>query len=208
MNENGRVQAVMYVEARYEMGKPVAYFTTAQKSNGYYLHADSTVDMIYVAFVLNSYLGNLFLHKDGSVSWLKGNVTKRSLSAVRITILSERYIKACNVLELIIGRVSRLEVDEKVHEIKEATVSFLADMRNYINMEIYMKPVFMEHNVSVLEPWERFVEKSQTQYSLDSIDETFTSFYKSVVDPDNEVMDAMKKVRLFMWDMVEQIKKQ
>ncbi len=206
VNENGRVRAVMYVEPRYEMGKTLAYFTSVQRESGYYLLADNRIDMLYVAFILNSYVGNLFLHNEGSNNHVKGNVTKRGLSAVRVSLIPEQFRKACNVLELIIGRVSRFEVDEKNREIKEATVSFLSDIRNYICLEIYMTPVFVEHQVSILGPWERFVGKNKTQYSLGSIDDTFVSFYKSVVDPDNEVMDAMKKVRMFMWELYEQIK--
>ena len=31
--------------------------------------------------------------------------------------------------------------------------------------------------------------------------DVFISFYKSVSDPDNDIMDAMKKARLFVWEL-------
>lgn len=205
-NDDGGMFAALYVGSRYDMGKTLAYFTSAQKENGYYLLADKSIDLLYIAFILNSYVGRLFLHDKSSDNFFKGNVSKRNLSAVRIKIIPDQYRKACNVLELIILRVGRLEVENESREIKEATVSFLNDMRNYICLEIYMKPMFVEHQVSILEPWERFVERNSAQYSITSIDDTFAIFYKSVVNPENEVMDAIKKVRMFMWDLVEQIK--
>lgn len=208
VNDNGRADAKLYVEGRYNMGKPlnIAYFTSIQKEKGFFLLSDKAIDLLYLAFILNSCVGSIFLHNEGSSNYTRGHVTKRNLSAVRITLIPERYRKACNVLELIIQRVRRLDVDDEVREIKEATVIFLSDIRNCICLEIYMKPMFIEHRVSILEPWMHFVEQNCTQYSLQAIDDTFVTFYKSIVDPENEVMDAMKKVRLFLWELVEQIK--
>ena len=45
--------------------------------------------------------------------------------------------------------------------------------------------------------WTRFVEERGGNYKIKQIDEVFLSFYKSVSDPDNDIMDAMKKARLF-----------
>lgn len=208
INKIGKIIPELYVANRYDISKlsKLSYFTTSRKENGFFLLSDNASDILYISFILNSHVGGLLLHNDGNDNYLRGNVTKRNLSSVRIVFVHEKGRKACNMLELIIERISRLKVDDKDHEVIEATVSFLSDIRNFICLEIYMKPIFMEHQVSILEPWVNFVEMNQSQYSLQAIDDTFTLFYKSIVDPENEVMDAMKKVRLFIWDLVEQMK--
>lgn len=136
-NDGGRIRTYMYVGSGFGVGKTLAYFTSDQKNNGYYLFADNRIDLLYIAFILNSYLGSILLHNEGADNYLNGKVTKRNLSAVRIVIIPERYKKACNVLELIIQRITGLKVDDRTREIKDASVSFLNDMRNYICLEIW-----------------------------------------------------------------------
>lgn len=208
LNKNAKKEAALYVGAKYDMDKRLAYFTSTAQETGFYLLSNKKFDLLYIAFILNSYVGKLFLHNEGTDIYIKGNVIKRNLESIRIVNIPHSYRRACNILELIINRISTLNVDDKTIEIKDATISFLFDMRNYISLEIYMKPIFVSHQVSILEPWARFIYNNHIQFDLCSIDDTFTRFYKLIIDPENEVMDAMKKVRMFMWELVSMIKKE
>lgn len=69
-----------------------------------------------------------------------------------------------------------------------------------------MNPIFVDRQVSVLEPWTRFVETKMGEYKINIVDNVFISFYKSVADPDNDIMDAMKKAKMFVWQLVDSIK--
>lgn len=206
-NKDGSEGIALYVGRRYDMGKTLAFFTQNHQESGYYLHCDDKQQLLYIAFILNSYVGMLLLHNEGSDEYGKGSVTKKNLGAVRICMITDNYIKACNILELIIGRVSSSNADEDAKEAKEAAISLLTDMRNFISLEIYMKPVFVEHQVSVLEPWEKFVNEKGVLYNWDTIDGTIKSFYKAILDPENEVIDAIKKARMFVWELFKTLKK-
>lgn len=205
--KDGNEGIALYVGRKYDMGKTLAFFTHNLQESGYYVHCDDKQLLLYIAFILNSYVGMLFLHNEGSDEYGKGSVTMKNLGAVRICMIPDNYIKACNILELIIGRVSSSNADEDVKEAKEATISLLTDMRNFISLEIYMKPVFVEHQVSVLEPWDKFVNEKGVLYNWDTIDGAIKSFYKAILDPENEVMDAIKKARMFVWELFETLKK-
>lgn len=204
--EPGRVKGTLYVQNKYEIGYPLASFVTEQKEKGYYLLSEHSPDLLYVSFILNSGLGVLSMHEEGDLSCAKGTVTKKKLENVTINQVPERYKRSCNVLEMIIMRVSRLSVEGEASIIKDTTVSFLNEMRSYIGLEIYMNAIFENKQVSVLEPWASFVEKIGGNYRLKQVDEVFLSFYKSISDPDNEIMDAMKKARLFVWELWKTIK--
>ena len=197
----GRAKSTLYVPNKYEIGSSFASFVTEQKEKGFFLLADHSPDLLYCSFILNSGLGMLQMHDDGDSSYAKGIVTKKKLENVTIRLVPERYKRACNILEMIITRVSRLEVEGDGTIVRDATVSFLKDMRSYIGLEIYMNAAFERRNVSVLEPWTAFVEGNGGSYKLKKIDDVFISFYKSVSDPDNDIMDAMKKARLFVWEL-------
>lgn len=69
-----------------------------------------------------------------------------------------------------------------------------------------MNPIFVDRQVSVLEPWTRFVETKIGEYKINIVDNVFISFYKSVADPDNDIMDAMKKAKMFVWELGEVMK--
>lgn len=206
VSQAGRVKSTLHVPNRFEMGKPFAQFVTDQQENGFYLLSDHRSDLLYCSFVLNSGVGMIFLRDEEDVVGTKGTVTKKKLENVLIYQIPERYKRACNILELIITRVNDLNVEGEAVVARDATASFLKDMRGYITLEIYMKAVFEKRNVSVLDPWTRFVEEKGNSYRVNLIDDVFISFYKSVSDPDNDIMDAMKKAKLFVWELGESIK--
>lgn len=203
---SGRVKSTLYVPSKFEMGHDFACFTSKQNDSGYYLVSEHRSELIYCSFILNGGIGMLYLKDKDSIEATKGTVTKKKLGEVMINQIPERYIRACNILELIITRVGKLKVDDQVVVAKEATVSFLKDMRSYISLEIYMNSIFESRQVSVLEPWTRFVEEKAGSYKIDLVDDVFVSFYKSVTDPDNAIMDAMKKAKLFVWELGEAMK--
>lgn len=200
--DTGKVKGTLYVQNKYEIGYPLASFVTEQKKTGFYLLSELVSDLLYCSFILNSGLGMLSMHEKDT-SFTKGTVTKKKLENVTINLIPERYKIACNVLELIIMRVSSLGVEGDASIIRETTVSFLKDMRSYIGLEIYMNELFEIKQVSVLEPWAKFVEEQRGNYRLKQVDDVFISFYKSISDPDNAIMDAMKKTRLFIWELVK-----
>lgn len=204
--DTGRVKGTLYTPQKYEVGISFASFVTEQKEKGYFIISDRSTDLLYCSFILNSGIGMLQMHDDGDSSYTKGTVTKRKLENVTIKLVPDRYKRACNVLEMIIIRVSRLQMEGEGAVLHDATVSFLNDMRSYIGLEIYMNPMFKSRGVSVLEPWADFVESNGGSYRLKQIDDVFLSFFKSVSDPDNAIMDAMKKVRLFIWEIGKSVK--
>lgn len=204
---SGERKGTLYVPNKYEIGYPFASFVREQKDKGFYLLSNQSSDLLYCSFVLNSGLGMLYMHDDEDPSYTKGTVTKKKLENVTIKVVAERYKRACNILEMIITRVERLEVEGEATIVRDATVSFLKDMRSYIGLEIYMNLVFESKQVSVLEPWTTFVEEKGGNYRLKQVDEVFIAFYKVISDPDNDIMDAMKKARLFVWDLGESMKK-
>lgn len=202
----GRVKSTLYVPNKFVIGKKFAQFVTEQKNNGFYLLSNNRSDLLYCSFILNSGVGMIYLREDSKSVGSTGFVTKKKLDDVPIRLIPSYYKRACNILELIITRVSALEVDNEAAVARDATVSFLKDMRSCITLEIYMNPVFESRGVSVLEPWTQFVVEKSDGFKLDMIDNVFISFYKSVSDPDNDIMDAMKKARLFVWELGETMK--
>ena len=204
---DGRLKGTLYVPNKFEIGETFASFVREQKEKGFFLLSESDSNLLYCSFVLNSGLGMLYMHEEQDQSYTKGTVTKKKLENITVNIVSENYKRACNILELMIIRISNLEVKEETAIVRDATVSFLKDMRSYIGLEIYMNAVFDSHDVSVLEPWTKFVEGKGGSYKLKQIDDVFISFYKTVSDPDNDIMDAMKKARLFVWELGESMKK-
>lgn len=207
VSASGKVKSILYVPGKYELGKELAEFTTKQNDSGYYLLSPQRSSLIYCSFILNSGIGMLYMNdKEEAQNSTKGSVTIRKLGGVVIYQISERYTKACNVLELIIARVRRLEVEEQAQVARDATLSFLENMRAGIALEIYMNTIFESRQVSILEPWTKFIEEQSSSYKVNLIDNVFINFYKSITDPDNAIMDAMKKAKMFMWELMEILK--
>lgn len=202
----GQIKSALYVPNKYELGKRLAVFIKEQKDSGYYLVSELRGNLIYCSFILNSGMGMLYMQDRGDVTNTRGTVSKKKLENVLINTIPDKYKRACNVLELIINRVSDFEVEDSVSDAHDAMVSFLYNMRSYIALEIYMNPIFVDRQVSVLEPWTRFVETKMGEYKINIVDNVFISFYKSVADPDNDIMDAMKKAKMFVWQLVDSIK--
>lgn len=202
----GQIKSALYVPNKYELGKRLAVFIKEQKNTGFYLVSELRGNLLYCSFILNSGMGMLYMQDRGDVTNTRGTVNKKKLENVVINKIPDRYKRACNILELIINRVSDFEVEASASDARDAMVSFLNNMRSYIALEIYMNPIFVNRQVSVLEPWTRFVETKMGEYKINIVDNVFISFYKSVADPDNDIMDAMKKARMFVWELGEVMK--
>lgn len=202
----GQIKSALYVPNKYELGKRFAVFIKEQKETGFYLISELRGNLLYCSFILNSGMGMLYMQDRGDVTITKRTVSKKKLENVVINKIPDRYKRACNILELIINRVSDFEVEDSASDARDAMVSFLNNMRSYIALEIYMNPIFVNRQVSVLEPWTQFVETKMGEYKINIVDNVFISFYKSVADPDNDIMDAMKKARMFVWELGEVMK--
>lgn len=205
---SGKVKSTLYVPAKYELGSPIAVFTEEQKTTGFYILSEHITDLLYYSFLLNSSIGIIFLHNGKSKSLTKSNVTKTKLVGMQINVIPKHYTIACNMLELMIRRIKGLQVEGQAAIARDATISFLEDMRNYIALEIYLKPVFETHQVSILNPWTNFIEREGGDYKISSLDKVFMLFYKSIVNPKNDILDAMKKVRLFIGELSENLKRE
>ena len=203
----GKPKATLYIPSKYEIGTQLSSFVTVQKDSGFFLLSSHGSDLLYCSFILNSGIGMLYMHDEKDASYTKGTVTKRKLENVTIKILPERYKRACILLEIIITRVSSIEVEGDATIVRDATISFLTDMRSYIGLELYMEKVFKDKQVSVIEPWTSFLEERGGSYKLNQIDDVLIAFYKTISNPENDIMDAMKKARLFVWELSESMKK-
>lgn len=206
VQSNGKVKSTLYVSAKYELRSTLATFTQEQKTTGYYLLSEHITDALYYSFLLNSSIGVISLHNDKNKSYTRGNVTKTKLVGMHINVIPKRYTRVCNILELMIRRMKGLLVEGQAIIARDATIAFLEDMRNYIALEIYMMSVFEKHQVSILKPWTDFIEREGNDYKISSLDNVFMSLYKSIVSPKNDILDAMKKVRLFVEELGKDLK--
>lgn len=207
LSRDGRPKGTLYVPQKFVINEPFAAFVREQKDRGFYLLSDSNPNLLYCSFVLNSGVGMMFMHDEQDQSYTNGTVSKKKLEKITINTVAENYKWACTILELMIIRISNLEVKDDAAIVRDVTGSFLRDMRSYIGLEIYMNKIFENHQVSVLEPWTKFVEEKGGSYRLKQVDDVFISFYKTISDPENDIMDAMKKARLLVWELSESIKK-
>ena len=97
-------------------------------------------------------------------------------------------------------------MEEQAIIARGATIAFLEDMRDYIALEIYLMSIFESHQVSILKPWTDFIEREGNDYKINSLDKVFMSFYKSIVNPKNDILDAVKKAKLFIGELGKNLK--
>ena len=161
----------------------------------------------YVSFFLNSSIGKLCLICGEDKKRLTGMTNLSQLRKLQIP--SEEELKyPCEMLELLIEYLTSLSLTETLEELKRyasTILRFFIQLRDSIVLELLFPELFAKTNISVLLPWKNEVDKLPVNLEND---EFILLVFDSLVQPDNELMANVNRMRVFMTDFVDFIVKE
>ncbi|MCQ2301248.1 MAG: hypothetical protein MJZ94_01315 [Bacteroidales bacterium] len=194
----------LLVSSKIKNDGPVCCLSNTFEKNAFVIIANSGFNVRYIEFILNSVIGKIFLginKIDRSV-----NVSTKALKDVDIVLVSSSEEQACVSLSNIINLLYRKNKDDSENEKNlSAAYYFLSDLRDYIALELYLKPLFEKEEISILSNW--LVE----YYNASARESDSGSFaqhlFQSLSSSGNQLVENMYKMRLFISEFVKYLGK-
>lgn len=167
-------------------------------NDAFYIVSDSTKDLYYIAFILNSGMAK-FEFSERNAAHLSGTVNTNKLKNFTLVDIPDEYKNPCNELDLLIGNLDQYVKKGDEVQYLEFVCSFMNDLRDAIVSEIYLQPLFDKYNVHILDRW---VDEYKRIHEGDVSDwNTYlTSLFDSLFSPNNQLLEGMKKFRMLIND--------
>ena len=196
----------LFVHKVITPNSPTCVLQEDTEKSQYVIISDEKI-LRYVSFFLNSSIGKLFLICGEDKKRLTGMTNLSQLRKLQIP--SDEDVKyPCEMLELLINYLTSLSLTETSEELKRyasTILRFFIQLRDSIVLELLFPELFDKTNISVLLPWKNEVDKLPKNLEND---EFILLVFDSLVQPDNELMANVNKMRVFMTDFVDFIVKE
>lgn len=170
------------------------------EKDAFYMVSGLSKDLYYIAFILNSSLGKIYLTEGNMNKPLCGNVTATKLKNFSLVDIPDDYKNPCSELDRVIGVLEQYINAGKTHQYVTFVQTFMKDLRDAIVMEIFLQPIFEKSNVHVIDCW---VEEYNKLHGLDISDwNTYlNTLFESLFSQNNQLLESMKQFRMLIEDV-------
>lgn len=190
----------LLISSKIKNEGPICNISNTFERNAFVIIANPNFNIRYIEFLLNSAIGKIFLgitKIDRSV-----NISTKALKDIDIVLVPSPEEQACVSLSNIINLLYRKNKDDSE---KEKNLSpayfFLSDLRDYIALELYLKPLFEKEEISILGNW--LVEYHNASNRENDSGGFAQRLFQSLSSSSNQLMQNMYKMRLFINEFVK-----
>lgn len=173
-------------------------------AKSYAIFPNEGVNIVYLASILNA-----------AVSWAvmtDGKLEKRTpititrLGNVLIRLIPEAEQNAVAYLHYLLQTLREQKKLGSTDSYLDYWMSVYVEIQNAIAFELVMPQVFKEYEIEMLSPWCALIGKCTIENPDISLQDLHIALGKELLTPQNIVIGNMKKLRVVMRDVVNQVK--
>lgn len=188
----------LLIQKSFKQESIYCHVSRSKDKDVFYIVSARSKDLYYIAFVLNSLIGKLYLSSDVNSPTPCGVVTTTKLKSFLLVDIPDEYKNPCNELDLLIGLLDNSEM--KSIQYYDFVRAFMRDLRDAITMEIYLPDLFENSDVHILDSWVNEYNRIHESENLD-----WNSYFKvlleSIFSRDNILLESMKQFRMLIKDV-------
>lgn len=188
----------LMIQKSFNQESIYCHVSRSKDKDAFYIVSARSKDLQYIAFVLNSLIGKLYLSSDVNRPTPCGIVTTTKLKSFLLVDIPDEYKNPCNELDLLIGLLDKNEM--KDIQYYDFVRSFMRDLRDAITMEIYLPDLFINSDVHILDSWVNEYNRIHESDNLDW-DSYFKILLESIFARDNILFESMKQFRMLIKDV-------
>lgn len=194
------------ISRKVDFSKDVAVFGS-KKLRDYIITSSDSFQALYLSFILNTTFGKMGLLNGGDREKSLTNI--RAVGRTMIPYPSAETVLYCSTLENMIRFLGSIidRLDDVSNSIKAAR-SFLANVREYIVMEMIAPEFFGSRDVHILESWKETVN----YFSLENMDrinkatpenslEMTMALFDKCLEFGNPLMQNLNKMKAYISDI-------
>lgn len=161
------------------------------------------VDIFYLTSILNAYISWAFI-TDGKVD-KKTSVTIKKLSNVSVRLLSAQLQEVVDYLYYLLIDVKNQKKDKSDNLYRDYWISVYKEALNAIAFELIMPQIFREYDIYMLDSWSNLLRKCFEENPEINLEQLKDFLGKELLTPQNLVVGNMKKLRVVMQTITEQV---
>lgn len=167
---------------------------------------DKTTNIIYLASFLNTAVAWLFM-TDGVID-RKTAITLKRLANIPIRLLPVDQQKAVAYLYYLLQDIKKKKQDGDNNSYIDYWESMYKEVQNAIALELTMPELFKEYEINMLMSWCALIGKCSVEHPNVSVEEMKDILGNELLAPQNVVIGNVKKLRVVMRTITEQMKGQ
>ena len=157
-----------------------------EKDGGNYIY--------YFHLLLDSLIGRIMLDPNAATNGLKGQVTLKRLRDFPVIIPSNEVLDAGISLDITIKTIIDIARNENDELFIESAKNLMEELRDYFVMELYIKDLFISHNVSIVEPLVEIVSRCKGM----QFPEIALHIMRAITDPEGTILSNIRRFRVLM----------
>ena len=170
----------------------------------YAIFPNDDVNIVYLTSILNA-----------AVSWVvmtngrlekRGPITMRRLGNVLVRVLPQAEQKAVAYLHYLLMTLRKEKEEGSKDSYLDYWMSVYEEIQNSIALELVMAQVFKEYEIEMLNPWCALIGKCSVENPGITLQNLHSALGKELLIPQNIVIGNMKKLRVVMRTVINQVK--
>lgn len=171
----------------------------------YAIVSTDVIEEYYLLGILNTAVSWIIM--TGGKLETRSSITISRLGNVKVRILPQTEQISIAYLFLLIRSLKKQTKQERQDTYLDFWISTYDELLNSISLELLLPQVFKQHEIELLTPWVILFSQYLTEYKNSSLAEMHLFLKKKLIEPQNSVINNMKKLRVVMRSVTEQINK-
>lgn len=176
------------------------------RKDGYVVIAKNDIeDNIYLSCILNSHVAWLYLTNGNLDS--KTTISKKKLESIPVRLISKELQAGVVFLYYIIGNIMMLKEKGEKNQMLDFREDMYRELLDGIVLELTMPDLFEEFKIDLFFSWCALIGKCSVEPPGITYDDMQEIIGKEMMDPQNFVTHNMKKLRVVVQKISEQLVK-
>lgn len=171
----------------------------------YAIVSTDVIEKYYLLGILNTAVSWIIM--TGGKLETRSSITLSRLGNVKVRILPQTEQISVAYLFLLIRSLKKQTKQKGQDSYLEFWISTYDELLNSIALELISPQIFRQHEIDLLNPWNTLLSECIKEYSNLSLAEMHLIIKKELIEPQNSVIGNMKKLRVIMRTITEQMNK-
>lgn len=173
-------------------------------AKSYAIFPNNNLNIVYLASILNAAVSWAVM-TDGKLE-KRTPITMTRLGNVLIRLIPEAEQKAVAYLHYLLQTLREQKKSGSTDSYLDYWMSVYVELQNSIALELVMPQVFKEYEIEMLNPWCALIGKCAIENPDISLQNLHVALGKELLTPQNIVIGNMKKLRVVMRTVINQVK--
>ena len=168
-----------------------------------YIGSKDSDFIYYLHLIFDSVLGRMMLCNVSDGHQLQGQSTIKALKDFPVAIVSDEILETAIILDLSIKTVIDILKDQQDIQFLESAHSLMSELRDDFVLELYARDLFIANEIKIVDSLIEIIESSNDKELVTIV----PLILKSITDPNGTLLTNMRRFRILMDRIINNVEK-